>query len=341
VSGPAAGLPWARPDWRPRTDAWIGARLAGLGRRPTGAVEEVKMRPWSAVLRAPAAGGDVFFKANLPALANEPALTRVLARIDPDHVVPVLAEEPAERWMLQPDGGPTMRSRLDGRDDLRRWERMLALYAELQVRACGRVEELLAAGAPDRRPPELRALFERLVAAERGLPASSEALSDEERSRLRALAPRLAELAAELDAHGLPASIDHSDLHAGNVLAPGDGYVFFDWHEAAVAHPFFSMVVATRWLAHNHGVRAGSSEERRLHDAYLDAWAGHGSRASLRAALDLALRVGTLTRALGWMRVLEGLPAADQAEWAEYVPGWLRDLAAAVDPAASGPAMPY
>jgi hypothetical protein len=152
-----------------------------------------------------------------------------------------LAEEPDEGWMLQAAGGPTMRSRLDGVNDLGRWERML-----------GRCAELLPAGAPDRRL-------------------------------------------------------------------------------AAVTHPFFSMVVATRWLEQNHAVRTGSAEEARLQDAYLAPWAGFGARASLRAALDLALRIGPLTRALGWMRVLEGLPPREQAEWGDHVSRWLRDLATGLE----------
>jgi hypothetical protein len=300
-----SGLPWAQPGWRARAEAWIGEQV-----EPLGDTEEVKLRPWSAVLRTPTSDGDVYFKANLPALANEPELTRLLHRLDPAHVLPVLAEEPDEGWMLQADGGPTMRSRLGGVDDLVRWERMLARYAELQVRASGHVEELLAAGAPDRRLAELPRLFEWLAGAE-----------------LRALVPRLAARCTELDTYGLPASIDHSDLHSGNVLAPGDGYVFFDWHEGAVTHPFFSMVVATRWLEQHHAVNAGSAEEARLHDAYLAPWAGFSATASLRAALDLALRIGPLTRALGWMRVLEGLPPPDRGEWGGYVSGWLGDLA--------------
>jgi hypothetical protein len=88
-------LPWAQPGWRARAEAWIAEQLG-----PLGDVEEVKLRPWSAVLRAPTSDGDVYFKANLPALANEPELTRLLHRIDPGHVLPVLAEEPDEGWML-------------------------------------------------------------------------------------------------------------------------------------------------------------------------------------------------------------------------------------------------
>ena len=301
-------LPWVQPGWRARAQAWIQGQVAGT----VGDAEEVKIRPWSAVLRQPTGAGDVYFKANLPALANEPGLTRLLHRIAPGHVLDVLADEPAEGWMLQADGGPTMRSRLDGVGDLERWERMLGVYAEVQVRAAAHTGELLAEGAPDRRLPELRGLFEGLVAGtqESMLPLSG----------------RIAELAGELDAYGLPATIDHSDLHAGNVLAPGDRYVIFDWHEGAVTHPFFSMMVATRWLEHNHGVEPGGADDRRLRDAYLEPWAAYGSGAELREALGLALRLGPITRALGWDRVLGSMPPGAGGEWAQYLSGWLEDV---------------
>jgi hypothetical protein len=216
--------------------------------------------------------------------------------------------------MLQADGGPTMRDRLDGTDDLERWERMLAIYADVQVRAAANAGELLAEGAPDRRLPELRGLFEELVVRKQ--------------EAMLPLAGRVAELAGELDAYGLPATIDHSDLHAGNVLAPGDRYVVFDWHEGAVTHPFFSMMVATRWLEHNHGVEPGGADDRRLRDAYLEPWTAYGSRVQLRAALDLALRLGPLTRALGWDRVLGSMPAEAAGAWAKHLSGWIEDVAA-------------
>jgi hypothetical protein len=300
----APGRPWSQPGWRGRAQAWIETQVDA----PSGDAQEVKFRPWSAVLRQPTRGGDVYFKANLPTLANEPALTRLLHRICPEHVLGVLADEPGEGWMLQADGGPTLASLLGGTDDLDRLERMLAVYAEVQVRAAGHVEELLAAGAPDRRLPRLRPLFEELVGRSR--------------PELLRLAGRLGELAAELDAHGPPATIDHSDLHAWNVLVPGDRYVVFDWHEAAVTHPFFSVLVATRSIGHDH---------RRLVDAYLEPWAAYGSPRDLRAALDLALRLGPITRALAWDRVLAGLPPDAPGEWGDALGAWLRDLETELD----------
>jgi hypothetical protein len=324
-------LPWAGAGWREKAEAWIGEQAEGLGLEPSGPVEEVKIRPWSAVLRAPTSDGLVYFKANLPALGNEPQLTRLLHRIDPEHVQPVLADEPEQLWMLQADGGPVMRERFGDGRELDRWERMLGLYADLQVRASAHTDDLLAAGAPDRRLGALRGLFERLIEAAAALTPEEEALSADELDHLRALGPRVGELAARLGAYGLPASIDHSDLHPGNVLAPGDGYVFFDWHEAAVTHPFFSMVVATRWLENVHKVMPGSAEGRLLDAAYLEPWAAYGTAAELLATLDLAVRLGTLQRALGWMRVVAGLPPAEQAQWGGYVHGWLRDVATEID----------
>jgi hypothetical protein len=82
------------------------------------------------------------------------------------------------------------------------------------------------------------------------------------------------------------------------------------------------MLVATRSVGHGH---------RRLVDAYLRPWAGYGSGAELRTALNLALRLGLITRALAWRRVLAGMPAAAGGEWADGVSRWLDDLERELD----------
>jgi len=44
---------------------------------------------------------------------------------------------------------------------------------------------------------------------------------------LRGLTPQLREWCAELDELGIPASVDHADVHPGNIFAAGG--VPFDW----------------------------------------------------------------------------------------------------------------
>ncbi|WP_308285964.1 phosphotransferase [Streptomyces ardesiacus] len=70
-----------------------------------------------------------------------------------------------------------------------------------------------------------------------------------ERAALRELGlrPRLTDWCAELDALGVPDSLDHADLHNGQVFHPAPGrFTFVDWGDAVVAHPFSSLAVPRR-----------------------------------------------------------------------------------------------
>ena len=155
---------------------------------------------------------------------------------------------------------------------------------------------------------ELRRLFEGLVGA-----------GDARRHLLARWRGTVAELAAELDAYGLPATIDHSDLHAGNVLAPGDRLRLLRLargrRHAPVLQHGGGDAVARAQPRRRAGRRRRPAAARRLPRAVERVRLAR----ALRAALDLALRMGPLTRALGWMRVLGGCPRAAAGEWAESV----------------------
>ena len=70
-----------------------------------------------------------------------------------------------------------------------------------------------------------------------------------------------------------------------------------------------------------------AATKRQLRDWYLEPWSAYGSRAERLTALDLALQLGPLTRALGWDRVLRSMPAEAAGEWAGNLSGWLEDTA--------------
>jgi hypothetical protein len=161
-------------------------------------------------------------------------------------------------------------------------------------------EEIEEAGVQRIRIAELPDSFEELL-------ADNSALTPEERARLARQRPRLVEWSAELGALGIPDSLDHADLHDGQVFHPEPGrYTFFDWGDAVVSHPFCSLWVAAR----RAGDRYGAEVLPRLRDAYLEPWTGAGrTTAELRRAVRLAWRFGALGRARAWGRLFPG--AAD------------------------------
>ena len=147
-----------------------------------------------------------------------------------------------------------------------------------------------------------------------------------ERAALLRRRPRLVELCAELDAFGLPDTLDHCDLHDGQVLAPAPGrFTFFDWGDASVAHPFGSLLIPVRAVRE----RYGPEHVAPMVDAYLERWSGLGPSApELRRAAALAVRLAALGRAGTWFRLFPGTPLADSHDSSAY---WLRELFGAED----------
>ncbi len=66
-----------------------------------------------------------------------------------------------------------------------------------------------------------------------------ELISGDGIDRVAAMRPTYRGWCERLAASPVPASIDHNDLHAWNILA---GERFYDWGDAVVAHPFASML---------------------------------------------------------------------------------------------------
>ncbi|HEY3560321.1 MAG TPA: phosphotransferase [Kribbella sp.] len=249
----------------------------------------VRVRPWSVLVRVEA-DRPIWLKAASPGSVFEAGLTEALSRWTPDHVLTPYAVDAARGWSLLPSGGDLLRSLHPGP---REWEAVLTQYADLQLALVPRVDDLLRLGVPDARIPVLAAVFDEAVAENR-------TLSADERAQLRAIRPRVVEWCEELRAIGVPDSLDHADLHDGQILVAGT-YTFFDWGDANVGHPFFSRLVALERAADMHGPEVVA----RLEDAYLDRWAG--PTADLRRAAELARRLSHLTRLRSWARLF---PAA-------------------------------
>ncbi|MFG2881249.1 aminoglycoside phosphotransferase family protein [Streptomyces sp. NPDC048297] len=306
---PDAVTPWEQETWRAAAFDWVDGALAAHGLR-AGGDPRVRLRPWSVLVRVPVAGREaVWFKASPPAGGFEAALSTVLARRVPEHVLTPLAVDADRGWSLLPDGGDLFRDVLE-RDAVapRAWEDLLRQYASMQRALVPHAEEIGKAGVPRIRTPELPYSFDELL-------ADSSALAPEERASLARLRPRLVEWSAELAALGIPDSLDHADLHDGQVFNPEPGrYTFFDWGDAVLSHPFCSLWVPARRARERYGAEVLP----RLRDAYLEPWTGAGrTAAQLRRAVRLAWRFGALGRARAWGRLFPGaagcVPAAAES----------------------------
>ena len=132
-------------------------------------------------------------------------------------------------------------------DQVDHWLKALPVYAGLQIEMAEHVDEILSFGTPDRRLAVLPGLYSQLLEETDSLRIGLElGLTPEEYRSLLDLRPRFAQLCAELDSIGLPATLTHEEIHENNVLFDGERYVFTDWSDSSVAHPFFTMTVTLR-----------------------------------------------------------------------------------------------
>jgi hypothetical protein len=318
---------WLDPSWQAEAIAWVDEQLLALGRPRTGEADQPHVRPWSTVMTIPTATGTVWFKAAGPGTAYEARLLRELASWATPMLLPPLAVEPKRGWLLFPDGGIRLRDRLQGSADLGEWERILPAYASLQRELAPRADALIALGVPDLRPAVMPAHFARLI------DAPSTGLGDSDRARLHDLLPVYTEWCSHLAASGIAPSLQHDDLHDGNVFVgpmvatdPADGGDrIFDWGDAVVAHPFGTLLATLRSIASRDST-VGRRELLRLRDAYLEPWTAEQPRAALEETVSTALRVGAVGRAFAWERALSGVPPPAHGDYAGAVGEWLLEL---------------
>ncbi|MEV4654443.1 aminoglycoside phosphotransferase family protein [Micromonospora sp. NPDC049301] len=316
---------WSREQWQVRARSWVDEQLGRSDRRVTGPVEP-RVRPWSLVWRVPTDGGPVWFKANNPGTVHEAVLIAALAGLAPERVLTPIAVDLVRGWSLLPDGGESLRDVLGRDPDLTHWERALPGYAALQLATAPRADELVALGVPDHRPEVLAGLLAELLDDRGSLRIGGEnGLSPETYERLRAELPAYAERCQRLADIGIPATVQHDDLHDGNLFAGSTGYRYFDWGDASVAHPFGTLLVTLRSIRYAAELSADDARLARLRDAYLEAWTGRYDRRTLVEAADLAMKLGAVSRSLSWRRALDTDDPA-RAEYAEAVPGWLAEL---------------
>ena len=276
---------------------WVAAHVT-----PTGSPSWVRERSWATVARIPVSGGDVWFKACAPVQAFEPRLTAALAARWPDHVPGLIGWDEHRAWLLLEDAGTVARD-LGNPPEL--WLQSLPSYAELQRGEARHARDHLAHGVPGLGVETLPTRFPELLRPD--LP-----LTTRERDRLKAFESTFARWCADLADADVGESIQHDDLHHGNLYVDQGRPRFLDWGDSSIGHPFASLVVTFRFLERINGLDPSDPWFARLRDAYLEPWGGRQHRETF----DLAMRVGRFAHAIAWIRQHDAI--ADAAKRAEF-----------------------
>jgi hypothetical protein len=226
------------------------------------------------VAKIPVGDATVWFKANGRGSRYEAGLLSALARWLPERAIPPIAVDAERGWSLLPDGGPTLRE--TAYDGPEQWEQFLEVHAQLQIDLIDHVGDMIELGVtPADRDPSRPS---RRVA---GRPCRLDGGRAGQRGALAAHVPAYRDACAELAATAVPVSLQHDDMHDGNVFVtnadreargasasdvPGasarsersehrsreqtafsrepTNYRFFDWGDAYLGHPFALLLVS-------------------------------------------------------------------------------------------------
>jgi len=277
---------WRDPAWLADAHGWIEAQADRLGLVRTGEIEQPHVYPWSTVLRVPTSRGDVWFKANAAELRHEAGLVSLVARRMPERVPPLLATDLERGWMLMADAGRRLREVIAEERSLERWLDVLEATARIQLAMEPDVDALLALGVPDLRLATLPDGYARLM----------DTLQPE--TRFRTAHSRVVELCEELATFGIAETLQHDDLHDGQVFVRNGTHLVMDWGDACISHPFFTLSVTVEG-----GIAWGVDDVENSEDTepYLRAYlAPYAERydGDLVAAARLATRLGWACRAV-------------------------------------------
>ena len=317
---------WTSPSFVESATAWSAAAAADHGLTLTGEWEQPHARPWSSAIRFETDGGRLWFKVNGPGTAHEAGLTGALDTAVPGLVPEVLALDTGRGWSLMRDAGPVLRT-VAGPDQLwEQWRTVLVAYARAQRELADHLDALRATGVGEASPATLPQQARDVLAHLSVRPVDAGGLDSEQADRLAALLPAYDGWCAELDASGVPWSINHDDLHSGNICWNGDGLRIIDWGDAVLGHPFGTLLGTGNAISWEAGTELDDPRVTAVRDAYLDEFADIGTRDDRERWTLLARRTGCVSRALSYVRAFEGEDDAAQAETDWPVRAWFLEL---------------
>ena len=318
---------WTQAGWLSEASTWIEEQLDKLNYKPIAPLEYVRSCSISCVLKIKTTKGTVYFKqaaTDLPLFCDEPIVTLELAKIFPQHLPTVIGIDRQRHWMLLADFGKSI---IGSNASLKVQADIYRVLAQIQIQSVSQCDRLLEIGCLDRRLNILHSQIDPLMNDEDAL---SE-LSTAQIERLQALVPELKNLCGKLASYKIPETLVHGDLHFHNVALHNDNYLFFDWTDSCISHPFFDLFELffdrnqSSFLGRFLGLWTRQSQKR-LWNQYLSQWTDYESPERLLDAWNIAMPLCALHHAVTYQNILNNLEARSKQEMSSALPYFLQEI---------------
>jgi hypothetical protein len=295
-------MSWDRPGWLQCAMERVDAELARRGITVNGPPRQIRRWSLSAVLRIPTSAGPVWYKEVPPLFAHEGRVTNWVSEVAPGSVPEVIGY--GSGWQLTTEMPRSRRSPIGC---------PLDEIVPIQVASIGRIDELLAIGLPDRR-----------LTGPTGLPRTIAALSEradllgaDEMTALRRAVPLLERISRRLHDLDIPPTLVHGDVSTTNSRSADHGWVYIDWTDACISHPFVD-------LAQPLLDARSATRRRKIESSFARMWERHASRPDVAIALAAAPIIGAAYQAETYRRIIDAVGMVDGHP--ELLHGWVRRL---------------
>ncbi len=281
---------WTRNDWHTQVENWINEQLKHLDITPSSRPHLIKSWGISCVLKIPTNRGDIYFKAACfsPLFGNEAQTTQHISKLFPTQIPSPLAINIKNNWLLLSDFG----DELEGNEDLGLRKLAIRNFAKLQIASIPHKKSLLENSCLDRQLGWLTNQIDKTVNSAK----LAHRLTPEDLHALKQAAPKLKAVCQQLAQLNIPATLTHGDLHEGNIAAPNGNPLYFDWTDAAVAHPFMDGLIFIL-------DEVETSVRQILLEAYLEPWIDFSDENTIKHAWQLAKPLCAFNQIISYLSI--------------------------------------
>ena len=303
--------PWENTGWFALARDWIQQSVKRLNIHQTGPVEQYRaFRTTSCILRVPAGGSYLYFKACMNARPAEAALTGALAEKWPQYIEKPLLTDEERNWMLSWDYGSPQQIRPAYVD----YPQVARMLAEIQLGSLESISEWRRLGCIETTLSQLSDFAGDLDKLTGLLSAGGGemALSEEELRLVTGAASQLQAALEKLAGYNIPDMLVHPDVWFTNINRKGDGFTLNDWSGTRIANPFFSLIKLIRFRELElenrmpaQGDPSGDDELiERIVGQYLEVFRQFETPQRLANAMALVREVHHLWRLFVWHEAL-------------------------------------